>query len=517
MRTAVRTGWFGLIAGLFLVAWSAAAGEVAAPKLYLIGGSTLATFPPERPVVGWGQMLSPFFRDPAIVQNRAKSGRSSKSFIDDGFWAGVIAELKAGDYLLIQFGTNDAKSEDPKRYTEPRGAYRTNLLRFITEARAKGAVPLLATSVARRQWDASGNFIEPRSEWVVVTREVAAEAKVPLLEMRHRTIELEKQLGPQGSVALHLYLPENVYAAYPKGAKDDTHYCQYGASRVAELAANEFRRLGLPLAAWLREPAPVPPGKPGAVGLPVQGLCAHRGVNATFPENTLPALIAAVRLGAPMIEFDLALTRDGELVLMHDTTVNRTTNGRGKVLDLDLAELRKLDAGSWKDARFAGTRVPTLAEALAVLPRHVWLNLDLKADARWGPHTADIGRRVAEIILADGRQHQALLAARADTAAMARRTAPGILICNMDRMPDPGAYVAAAIAQRADFIQLRDCAHDARFPAWLAALKAAGVRTNYFYANDPAEVKRLFAAGVDFVLVDDLERVGAALNPPAAR
>lgn len=516
MLTAMRAGWLGLIAGLLAAVWSAGAAESAAPKLYLIGGSTLATFPPERPVVGWGQMLPQFFRDPAIVQNRAKSGRSSKSFIDGGFWAGVIAELKAGDYLLVQFGTNDAKKEDATRYTEPRGAYRINLLRFIREARAKGAIPLLATSVARRQWDAQGNFVEPPSEWVVVTREVAAEANVPLLEMRHRTIELAKRLGPQGSVALHLYLPDNVYAAYPKGAKDDTHYCQYGASRVAELGAGEIRRLGLPLAAWLREPVPVPPGKMSAVGLPSQGLCAHRGVNATFPENTLPALIAAVRLGAPMIEFDLALTRDGELVLMHDTTVNRTTNGRGKVLDLDLAEIRKLDAGTWKDARFAGTRVPTFAEALAVLPRHVWLNIDLKADARWGPHTADIGRRVAEIILADGRQHQALLAARADTAAMARRTAPGILICNMDRKPDPAAYVADAIAQRADFIQLRDCATDPRFPTWITALKAAGVRTNYFYANDPLEVTRLFAAGVDFVLVDDLEKVTAALKPRGA-
>lgn len=285
MRTAGRAGWFGLFTGLLAAVWSAGAGEVAAPKLYLIGGSTLATFPPERPVVGWGQMLPQYFRDPAIVQNRAKSGRSSKSFIDDGFWGGVIAELKAGDYLLIQFGTNDAKAEDKKRYTEPRGAYRTNLLRFITEARAKGAVPLLATSVARRQWDASGNFVEPPSEWVVVTREVAAEANVPLLEMRHRTIELEKQLGPQGSVALHLYLPADVYAAYPKGAKDDTHYCQYGASRVAELAAGEIRRLGLPLAAWLREPASVPRASPRGSPRSRRPGCGRTAATRTIPRR----------------------------------------------------------------------------------------------------------------------------------------------------------------------------------------------------------------------------------------
>ena len=223
------------------------------PKLYLIGGSTLATFPPERPVVGWGQMLPEFFRVPGIVQNRAKSGRSSKSFIDQGFWASTIAEIQAGDFLLICFGTNDSKVDDPTRYTEPRGTFRAHLERFIRETRARGATPLLATSVVRRQWDDQGNFVEPPSEWVVVTRETAAAQQVPLLEMRHRTVELEKRLGPEGSIALHLYLPAGKFAAYPKGAKDDTHNCAHGAREVAALAAQEFRRLHLPLAQWLRK------------------------------------------------------------------------------------------------------------------------------------------------------------------------------------------------------------------------------------------------------------------------
>ena len=99
----------------------------ATPKLFLIGESTMASFPPERPVVGWGQMLPKKFLDPAVVQNRAKSGRSSKSFIDQGLWTTVLAEIRAGDYLVIQFGTNDSKKEDPARYTEPRGAYRANI------------------------------------------------------------------------------------------------------------------------------------------------------------------------------------------------------------------------------------------------------------------------------------------------------------------------------------------------------------------------------------------------------
>jgi glycerophosphoryl diester phosphodiesterase len=248
---------------------------------------------------------------------------------------------------------------------------------------------------------------------------------------------------------------------------------------------------------------------PAAVGaespaLPPGGICAHRGGSATHPENTLPAFAEAVRLRVPMIELDLALSRDGVLVLMHDVTVDRTTDGRGKVLDLTLAELKRLDAGAWKHPRFAGTRVPTFEEALAALPRDIWLNIDFKSDARWGGRAADAARQAATLLVAAGRIRQALFAARRSEAAAARGVAPDLRICSMDRTPDPADYVRAAIDQRADFIQLRDCARDSRLPEWIAALKAAGVRINYFYANEPAAARHLFAAGVDFVLVDNV-------------
>ncbi len=239
----------------------AAAGSIgvaaeAPPKVFIIGGSTAATFPPERPVRGWGQWLPIFFTDPAIVDNRARSGRSSKSFIDQGHWDGVIRDLRAGDYLIMCFGTNDS-ANDPARYTEPRGAFRDNLRRFIRETRAKQGIPVLATSVARRNWNEQGEFVEPPSEWVKVTREVAREEKTPLLELRGRTVELERSLGPEGSRLLHLYLPPGKYAAYPQGAKDDTHHGDYGAARIAELVADEIRRIDLPLARWLKPRAEV--------------------------------------------------------------------------------------------------------------------------------------------------------------------------------------------------------------------------------------------------------------------
>ena len=97
---------------------------------------------------------------------------------------------------------------------------------------------------------------------------------------------------------------------------------------------------------------------------------AHRGASGHAPENTLAAFKRAVGLGATFIETDLQLTRDSRFVAMHDGTVNRTTNGQGKVHDMTMAELRRLDAGSWFGSEFAGERIPTLDEILEFSKKH---------------------------------------------------------------------------------------------------------------------------------------------------
>jgi glycerophosphoryl diester phosphodiesterase len=101
-------------------------------------------------------------------------------------------------------------------------------------------------------------------------------------------------------------------------------------------------------------------------------VCAHRGRSGVAPENTLAAFEAAVDLGADFLELDVRRSADGEIVCIHDATVDRTTDGTGAVADLTLAELRALDAGSWKDARYAGERIPLLSAVLAqIAPRLV--------------------------------------------------------------------------------------------------------------------------------------------------
>ena len=157
--------------------------------------------------------------------------------------------------------------------------------------------------------------------------------------------------------------------------------------------------------------------------MPARGICAHRGASDTHPENTLAAFHEAIRLGAQMIEFDVALSKDGKLVLMHDATVDRTTNGAGPVSQLTLDELKRLDAGGWKDDRFKGQRIPTFDEALAVMPDNMWLNVHLKGEAK-------LAEAVTKSIGANDRLHQAFLACGADAAHAAKRVEPRIKICN---------------------------------------------------------------------------------------
>ena len=245
-------------------------------------------------------------------------------------------------------------------------------------------------------------------------------------------------------------------------------------------------------------------GSAGDVGrlrseLPERGICAHRGAMATHPENTLSAFREAISLGAQMIEFDVRLTSDKELVIIHDATVDRTTDGTGKVSELTLAELKQLDAGCFKSPEFKGQRIPTLTEALEVMPRNIWLNVHLKGGK-------ELGARVAQIVINDNRQHQAFLACRAEVARAARQVEPDILICNMERAASSWEYVNETITMKADFIQLQKPIKP-EIREYTRKLKAHKIRINYYGTDSADELRQLFDAGVDFPLVNDVGRL----------
>lgn len=226
--------------------------------------------------------------------------------------------------------------------------------------------------------------------------------------------------------------------------------------------------------------------------LPTRGICAHRGARSTFPENTVPAFREAVRLGVQQVEFDVCKTKDGALVIMHDPTVDRTTDGKGKVADLTLEEIKRLDAGIKMGESFRGVRVPTLDEALDVFPRNIWLNVHLK-------RSPGVAEAAARRIQAKGRLHQAFLACTVEQAAEARSVCPEIRICNMSRQREASIYVQQTIDTGCQFIQLVRGSYKAED---VARLKKAGIHINCFGTNEPDQLRKMYDDGIDFPLVD---------------
>ena len=243
---------------------------------------------------------------------------------------------------------------------------------------------------------------------------------------------------------------------------------------------------------WKIRSAPAPVSTNAAIVLPKRGISAHRGENGVFPENTIPGFQEAVRLGANQVEFDVRHTKDGRFIIMHDPTVDRTTDGTGKVAELTFDEIRALDAGIKKDERFAGTKVPTFEEALDCLPRNIWINVHINTDKP---------EEVAKIIVAKKRQHQAFMACGRQAALIVQQTYPQILICNMERQGnDVSRYIRETIEWKCNFIQLLKLGT----PEEMKALKDAGVRINFFQSNDPRHFRELIESGVDFPLVDSI-------------
>lgn len=212
--------------------------------LYLIGDSTMADKPdPEHnPERGWGQMLPKLLTNAVVVKNHAVNGRSSRSFIQEGRWQKVLDSLQPKDYVFIQFGHNDQKSQDSTRYTNPFTQYRYNLERFINETRSKGAFPILFTSITRRNFNEQGVLVDTHGAYPLVTRMVAKDLLVPFIDLQLLTEQLEISYGVEGSKKLHLHFAPGENAYRPTGVEDNTHLSVTGATLVAQLALDEMEK-----------------------------------------------------------------------------------------------------------------------------------------------------------------------------------------------------------------------------------------------------------------------------------
>lgn len=222
--------------------------------VYLAGDSTMAEkLPEKRPETGWGERLQARFRPGAVrVENHARNGRSTRTFIAEGRWRAVVDRLCEGDYVLIQFGHNDQSVEKVDRYTPP-DDFRRNLARFVEEVRAKGATPVLLTPIVRRRFDAEGGFYDVHGEYPDLVRAVAAERTVPLIDMHRSSERVLRERGAEGSRSLFLHLAPGEHPNYPDGLRDDTHFSPLGAETMAALAVEGMQAAGLGLARHLAD------------------------------------------------------------------------------------------------------------------------------------------------------------------------------------------------------------------------------------------------------------------------
>ncbi|MCA9196172.1 MAG: rhamnogalacturonan acetylesterase [Planctomycetales bacterium] len=221
--------------------------------VFMIGDSTMADKPviPENPERGWGQLLPLYFDTSVRIENHAVNGRSSKSFRDEGRWDVVLQRIKAGDWVIIQFGHNDQKT-DAARHTDPFESYTANLLRFAQEAQEKGGRPILATPVARRRFDSEGKLQSTHGDYPDAVRKLAAQHHFPLLDMTAKSAGLLERLGPERSEALFVWSRPGEYDRFPDGNQDNTHFNALGATRMCDLAVTELQQVAGELAKYLK-------------------------------------------------------------------------------------------------------------------------------------------------------------------------------------------------------------------------------------------------------------------------
>lgn len=236
---------FAFISGIVLLAFTLP--EKKKIKIFLAGDSTIAIKETKAyPETGWGMPFINFWDSTVTVVNRAKNGRSTKTFLSEGLWKSIIDEAKEGDYVIIQFGHNDESVEKKERYATP-DTFKMNLTRFIKETREKKAIPILFTPVSRRKFDKEGNAVETHKEYSALTKEVAKEQNTLFIDLDEKSRALYQQFGPENSKWLFLQLAPGEHPNYPEGRNDNTHFNELGARLIAQLVLKELKTLNIEL------------------------------------------------------------------------------------------------------------------------------------------------------------------------------------------------------------------------------------------------------------------------------
>lgn len=223
-------------------------------SLFVAGDSTVQAYDPEQTLMrGWAQELQQFFNDDLVVVNRGIGARSTGTFISEGRWQKIIDDMKAGDWVFIQFGHNDT-SPNMQRYVAP-DQYKANLMNMANEVKAKGGHPVILTSIVMRTFK-DGVLVDERNhfaEYIQLARDAARDCGADLIDMSKLTTELVRSLGDEGSAFLYYHVKVGDHPKLTADKIDDTHLREAGATAYAKLVVDEIFRQKLPIAEYIKK------------------------------------------------------------------------------------------------------------------------------------------------------------------------------------------------------------------------------------------------------------------------
>jgi lysophospholipase L1-like esterase len=205
------------------------------PTVYIAGDSTVSTYPTGMQQ-GWGQRLQEYFTADVKVVNKAISGRSSKSFVDEGHLTEILDVIKPGDYLFAQWGINDRSVAGPERATDPATTFRTYLKQYIGGARSKNAIPVLITPTPRHQYS-NGMFQNGFPEYCKAIIAVGAETKTPVIDLQAKGLAYYTMIGDE--------------AVTKTIALDALHFTVEGANQMARLVAQGVQEIKVPISPFV--------------------------------------------------------------------------------------------------------------------------------------------------------------------------------------------------------------------------------------------------------------------------
>jgi glycerophosphoryl diester phosphodiesterase len=231
-------------------------------------------------------------------------------------------------------------------------------------------------------------------------------------------------------------------------------------------------------------------------------IIAHRGASARYPENTIPSFEGAIAVGADMVELDVQLTSDKEVIVFHDEKISRCTNGRGRIADYTLHQLKKLDAGSWYNKRYKNTRIPTLAEVLDICKNKIAVNIEIKTEAVSKMFFGGIEEKCLKIVEQSGMREHVVFSSFDPRAVMhLKQNDNTAAVAVLFEKKKYGSKLPSDIMNMMD-ADAFNCSKSELSKKWMTDIISHGIPVNIYTVDDVRNMKKFIHMGVDGIFTN---------------